>query len=234
MRTFRRPGGLLTCLLFLTVGTLTATPADTTVGYDTVLQRFLSRQDDPLVQYRAYRRLEARNERFEKEGALEAWTELTPDGGFRFDIVRETGSDYIRGKVLRPLLVNEAKMVERGDVGRGAFTPENYELHAEGLAEPGVMKLVVKPRRRDLLLVDGALFIRSDTADLLRVEGQLSKNPSFWTRQVRIVRQYGRVGGVRVPLRVYSTAHIRMAGVSTLSMVYEYETVNGIDVRDIE
>ena len=41
-----------------------------------------------------------------------------------------------------------------------------------------------------MMLIDGSLFLRSDSADLVRVEGELSQRPSFWTRKVRIVREY--------------------------------------------
>jgi hypothetical protein len=44
------------------------------------------------------------------------------------------------------------------------------------------------------------------------------------------VRHYDRVGGIRVPVRLDSTAQIRFAGESTLSMIYKYEMVNGVDL----
>jgi hypothetical protein len=44
---------------------------------------------------------------------------------------------------------------------------------------------------------------------------------------VNIVRRYERIGGVRVPVALESTAHVLIAGKSTMTMTYEYETVNG-------
>jgi hypothetical protein len=38
------------------------------------------------------------------------------------------------------------------------------------------------------------------------------------------------VAGIRVPVRLDSTAQIRFAGESSLSMVYQYEMVNGVEV----
>jgi hypothetical protein len=61
----------------------------------------------------------------------------------------------------------------------------------------------------------------------VRVEGRLARNPSFWTTGVHFVRQYARVAGTTVPLRVDSLTQVRVAGASTLSIVYEYEMVNG-------
>jgi hypothetical protein len=67
-------------------------------------------------------------------------------------------------------------------------------------------------------------------ADLVRVEGVLSKRPSFWTRRVEVVRRYGRIGGVRVPVAMESTASVLIFGRSTFTMTYDYLTVNGISL----
>jgi hypothetical protein len=195
-----------------------------------LVQRFLSRADEPLTRYRALRRLEARNARFKLQGWLEAWTELTPQGTFAYEIVREGGSEYIRNKVLRPVLENEEKLFATHDASRSALTSANYELQGTEAAEPGLVKLLVKPRRREMSLIDGAAVVTEHDADLVRVEGRLAKNPSFWTKRVDVVRRYERLSGVRVPTRLDSVAQIRFAGTSTFSMTFEYEMVNGVDL----
>jgi hypothetical protein len=201
--------------------TSTATP---------VAQRFLSRADEPLKRYRALRRLEVRNNRFNLHGWIEAWTELSPDGQFTYEIVREGGSEYIRNKVLRPLLQNEERLFATTDASRAAVTSDNYDLEGSEAAEPGLVKLLVKPKRREVSLIDGAVFVTEQEADLVRVEGRLAKNPSFWTKRVDVVRRYSRVGGVRVPTSLDSIAQVRLAGVSTLSMTFDYQQINGVAV----
>ena len=59
------------------------------------------------------------------------------------------------------------------------------------------------------------------------IEGLLAKRPSFWTRWVRIERHYTRIGGVRVPTSMTSTADVLIVGQSTFAMTYCYEEVNG-------
>lgn len=196
------------------------------------LARFLARPDEPLKQYRATRRFEAVNPRFNLRGTLEAITTLSPDGAFHYTVTREEGSDYIRNRVLRPLLENEEKLFATTDPARAALTASNYELNGGEVAEPGVVRLFAKPRRRDVSLVDGSVFVTSNDADLLRVEGRLARNPSFWTTRVDVVRRYDRLGGIRVPVRLDTTAQIRIAGPSTLSVVYDYEMVNGVMLKD--
>ena len=118
-------------------------------------------------------------------------------------------------------------MLATGNPSRSALTTENYDIGGGELAEPGIVKLLAKPRRKEVSLIDGAVFITSDDADLVRVEGRMAKNPSFWTTRVNLVRRYDRIGGVRVPVRLDSTAQIRFAGESSLSMVYDYDMING-------
>jgi hypothetical protein len=78
-----------------------------------------------------------------------------------------------------------------------------------------------------VLLVDGSIFVQPGDGDLARIEGRLSKTPSFWTRRVDVVRRYERIAGVRVPVSIESVAHVLIAGRSTFKMTYEYETING-------
>ena len=78
-----------------------------------------------------------------------------------------------------------------------------------------------------MMLIDGSLFLRSDSADLVRVEGELSQRPSFWTRKVRIVREYDRLDGVHVPVAMRSTADVLIVGSSSFSMTYQYAEING-------
>jgi hypothetical protein len=208
-----------------------AASAGTNADLDPALQRFVSKPQEPVTRYRALRTLEGHNERFNLHAIVEVMTELAGPRQFTYAIVSERGSDYIIGK-LRQLLETEAKVIRSGDPARSALTLDNYELTAGELAEPGIVKLLVKPRRKEVSLIDGAAFITRDEADLLRVEGRLSKNPSFWTSRVHLVRRYGRIAGVRMPIRLDSTAHIKFAGESTLSMIYDYEMVNGAPVGD--
>lgn len=192
---------------------------------DRPADRFPSLREQPLRQYRAYRRMHARNEHFNQEGWLEAWTEMN-DREFKYTIVSESGSDSIRTKVLKTLLKREQELVADGECGRSELTPENYEFE-EASQGNGERYVTIKPKRKDVLLVDGRMVLSADGRELLRVEGRLSKNPSFWTSLVNVIRHYARVDGVRVPIATESVAKVKFAGVSYLDVHYEYETING-------
>jgi hypothetical protein len=192
---------------------------------DRPADRFPSLREQPLKQYRAYRRMHARSEHFNQEAWLEAWTEMD-QSGFRYNIVSESGSDYIRTKVLKAVLKREQELIAEGDCQRSEITPDNYDFEDASEAN-GERYVTLKPKRKDVLLVDGRMVLSPDGRELLRVEGRLSKNPSFWTSLVNVIRHYARVDGVRVPIATESTAKVKLAGTSYLDVNYEYETING-------
>ena len=197
-----------------------------------VLQRFLARADGPPVEYRALRHLEARNDHFSASGWMDAWTEFDQTHGFRYEVVGEGGSSYIRKRVLLAALEGEQKLWTAREPQRASLTLDNYSFHNDGSTADGLDCLGVKPKRKDVLLVDGSIFLQPNDGDLTRIEGRLSKAPSFWTRRVEIIRHYQRIAGVRVPVTVESVAHVLIAGRSTFRMTYEYETINGQHVGD--
>jgi hypothetical protein len=191
------------------------------------LQRFLARAETPTVAYRALRHLEASNPHFGAKGWMDAWTEFDEVHGLRFDIVAEGGNGYIRTHVLRAALEGEQKIWAAREPQRSSVTPDNYIFQDATPTAEGLHQVAIKPKRKDTLLVDGAIFVEPTDGDLRRIEGKLSKSPSFWTRRVEIVRTYNRIAGVRVPVSIESVAHVLIAGRSTFAMTYEYETING-------
>lgn len=189
----------------------------------------LGRDNNPLEQYRAYRRMHASTDKGKHEAWLEAWTELK-DGRFSYEIVSERGSETVRGKVLRSMLEREQDLVNSGNTAKGDLTAANYEFTEAGRDVDGTRVVQIKPKRNDVLLVDGRAVL-DDGGDLLRVEGKLAKNPSFWTSLVNIVRRYARIGGVRVPIATETVARVKMVGNAKLQVLYDYESVNGRPVR---
>jgi hypothetical protein len=187
--------------------------------------RLTSGSEEILTSYRAYRRMHAKSERFNQEGWVDAWTELDANG-FRYTIVKERGSDYIRNKVLKTLLQREQEIVA-GGVDRAALTEENYTFSEAAESEDGLSYVLLKPKRKDVMLVEGRMVLDADNGELLRVEGKLAKNPSFWTSVVNVIRHFAKVDGVRVPVSTESIAKVKFAGQSTLDVVNDYESING-------
>jgi hypothetical protein len=172
---------------------------------------------------------------------LTAWTSLDPLLGFQYSIVEEDGSGAIRQRVLRAALEAERSLRAPAELARGALTASNYDFAAgtggQGpqeceAAADGLVQIGIHPKRHDTMLLEGSMLLTESDGDLVRVEGVLIKRPSIWTRRVEIVRRYARIGGVRVPVSMRSTAQVLLLGKSTFSMMYEYESINGEPVKE--
>ena len=196
-----------------------ATPVDPTTA------ALPYRPAPPLRSYVAVRRMHSTNERHRKDAWLVARTELRADGTFTFQILEEGGSEFIRNRVLREALEKEAEVHKDGSARRGGITAENYEFSTPTPGE-GIVRIGLVPRRKQDMLLKGTM-VTSAEGELLRVEGELVKRPSFWTKSVHLVRHYGRVGGAHVPVRLDMRAQVRLVGTSTLTVSYEYEQING-------
>jgi hypothetical protein len=235
--TMKRPPSLHLLVTGIFVGLLCGVPfgqtptpaaAATSAAIADPVQRFLAHPDEKLTQYRAKRHLTARNVRFNKEGWLDAITELDPQQGFRYTIVAEEGSGIIRNRVLRKALEAEQEAMSSGEAKGSAISPANYQIaFGDHDGSAGVDRLRIIPLRKDRMLVDGTISVLATDGELVRIEGRLAKTPSFWTNRVDIVRRYGRIEGVHVPLSIESTANLKIAGDSVFSMTYTYESING-------
>jgi hypothetical protein len=190
------------------------------------LQRVFDADTPSVHGYRALRHLEARNGRFDKTAWMDVWTDADRETGFRYKIAAMGGSHYIYSRVFIPALETEREMWATGAPERAAINLKNY-MFASCNSDGGLSRITVTPRRKDVLLVEGAIFVRPESGDLVRVQGLLSKTPSVWTRRVEIVRHYERIGGVRMPTAFETLVSVLIAGQSTFKMTYEYETVNG-------
>jgi hypothetical protein len=194
-------------------------------GGEAALAAFLIRPDEPVTRYRARRRMEvsAMGER----AWLEILAELDPGRGFRWTVLSEGGSRVLREKSLLRLLRAEAETHASALPSRSALTSENYALEPEGREPDGLVRIRARPRRRETALVDGVFVVTPDTADLVRVEGDLARAPSFWIKHVDISRHYARVRGHRVVVRMESVAQIRFLGPSHLLVTFDYEMIDG-------
>lgn len=189
------------------------------------IQQFLA-QNDAQPSYRAIRRLEARSG--DRHGWLEAVTEYSDQKGFDYEITAEGGSSVIRGKVLRAVLQGEREVISQGDTARSSLARENYNFQPNGVDDDGLANVLLSPRRREPVLVDGTMFLQPADGNLVRLEGRLARSPSFWVKNVDIVRKYERIAGVVVPVALESTAQVRLlGGAATLRMTYTYSEIDG-------
>ena len=190
------------------------------------MQRFFDRTTS-AHQYSASRRLEASGKGH--QGWLDVETEFNAARGLSYHVTAEGGSGYIRSRVLRSLLDAEQNLIARGDSASVALSTDNYQLTPNGIDAQGLAFIDMRPLRKDRSLITGGMFLTMD-GTLVRVEGRLAKNPSFWVSRVNVVRTYRRLNGVPMPVSLDTTAQLRLFGSSALRMTYRYARIDEHDV----
>src|SRR5690349_3450606 len=142
---------------------------------DIVLSRIWGPDEQPLTDYRALRHITASTRGGRMSASMDAWTSLDKNGKFSFEIVSESGSSLIRNRVLRAALEAERDSQTPEAREQAALSTANYEFFEIRPEAGHLLKIDIKPRRKHVMLVDGALFLEEETADLVRIEGELPK-----------------------------------------------------------
>lgn len=218
------------CLVGLSAHGLAGAPAPAgaaSAGEYVAVERFLTAVERPPVAYQARRRLEASSAKLKESAWMEVLTEYRPASGFQYSILAQGGSERIGRRVLKSVLEAEQENSRRDEWRKGNLSRANYEFNFDGRTTDGMLKMQLNPRRRDARLVNGAALLTAASGDLVRVEGRLSKSPSIWVRWAHVSRSYAPIRGAMMPVAIESTADVRIAGLSTFAMTYDYQMVDG-------
>ena len=177
--------------------------------------------------YRAFRRMEGGLIDSDRRGWIEAWTEYTPGRGFTYEVVREGGSEYVRNKILRGMLVSEQKLIAGGKRLHASLESMNYRFEDGGMADGGLQRVLLKPAKKSDGILNGSVLVDPESGLMTRIEGRLVKSPSFWLRDVDLTYKFAHLGGHVVPIEMSSTGRVRLFGRSSFKMVYDYESIDG-------
>ena len=193
---------------------------------DALIERFLQHPSE-LHTYDATRHLEASS--LGHRGWIDARTHYSPADGFTFAVTASGGSGIIDNHVLRPILQREKDMIASGETSKSALDRTNYDFAAGERDANDMPRILLRPRRHEETLIDGSVVV-AESGDLVRLEGRLARNPSFWVKHADIVRSYARIGGANVPIKLESVAEMRIFGRATMTMSYAYTNIDGQQV----
>jgi hypothetical protein len=145
-------------------------------------------------------------------------------GTKEFKIVSKKGSDFIYGKVLKPLMDSEVEVAAGRSRQNSAITPDNYSFNLVGEdSVDGQRCFLVQatPKRSDKYLFNGKIWIHANEFAVVKIAGQPAKSPSFMIKQVNFVRRYQKVGEFWLPIRDESVTLVRLAGKNVLTVDYD-------------
>ena len=128
-------------------------------------------------------------------------------------------------KIVRQILERESLLARDQ---KPPISRQDYEFRLVGeQAHDGqrCYLLAIQPKREEKSLIDGLIWVDSESYRIRRFEGKLAKNPSWWVKDVKIVFTYGEVAGMWLQKTVEATALVRLAGKHSLvARDVEYRT----------
>jgi len=147
----------------------------------------------------------------DEKGAIKVAIEHRAPREVTFKIVESTGG--MAEHAVRKALEKEAQLARTPEVSE--ITPRNYSFELLGkqrLPQGDCHVLKITPHEKDKDLLDGRVWVDVATYQIRRVEGRVSKSPSFWVRQLDLVINFGEVNGIWLKTSSDAVAHIRWAG----------------------
>lgn len=199
------------------------------VDINTLLERIEQAQVDNRARSRAY--IVTRDYRMYNSDSDKPASEVVAEVNFvppdrkTFDIKEATGSS--RGeKVVRNILEHESQNAPHFE--RTALTRDNYDfqyLGEETFKGHPCYVLKLNPKRREKDLVNGRAWIDAKTYLIHRVEGELSKSPSWWLKSVHLTLDFNDVAGMWLETHTRARAEVRLFGEHSLeSQALNYQT----------
>ncbi len=138
---------------------------------------------------------------------------VVPPHEREYRIVEAKGSN--RGEeVVRKILEHESE-AEKKDPPPTAVVSENYNFGYEGeqtFRGTRCYILSLHPKRKDPALVEGRAWVDANTFLIRKIEGEMSKSPSWWVKNVTLTILFGEIGGVWTQLSSDAIADVRLIG----------------------
>lgn len=215
---------------------LLAAAVDSTTAHPTaaeILERMAHAEGRRNTAFRGYtgmRHYTVQNKRFNKRAEASVRVVCTGTGAKSFEVVSESGSLLIGGRVIRRMIEAEAEASQTGEHEQNRILPKNYDFRLLGTeVADGRLNYVleIQPRTSYRFLIHGRIWVDAEEYAISRVEGSPAKNPSMWIRDVQIVLRYSRTGPFWLPLQNESRANARILGKTELTIDYFDYVVNG-------
>jgi hypothetical protein len=156
--------------------------------------------------------IDAEVPKLQKKGKLQALRSISKLGKITYNALGFSGDKSVKSEVIARYLTAETQAQTGPDI---SITPVNYKFKGKGLQNHNgrdVYVFQISPRRKQIGLFKGELWLDPQTYMPVRESGKFVKNPSIFLKKMEFVRTYEVRNGVAVPQRVESVVQTRLFG----------------------
>jgi len=205
--------------------------AEDNVALNAIINRMVAHnqwQDSYLTEYTALRTFYAENARFKLDAMLLVETAFQQPETLQSKIIKQEGSDLIRERVFYKILEAERETHSGSTHKDFDITPANYNftwIGRETCEGRPCYHLGIIPKHKDKYTIQGDIWIDGEDFAVVRIHGNPSRRPSFWTTHTEIDCRYKRVEGIWLTDCIESTSNLFIAGNSHLKIDYKYTEI---------
>ena len=193
-----------------------------------VLQRYLAASETQKSALRGMRSdvdIDAKLPKLNKEGRLHALRSISKVGQVTYRMLGFSGDNTIKKDVIARYLTAEVQA--QGNGQDLSITPANYKFRFRGLQDHDGQQVYVfnvAPRKKQLGLFKGEIWLDPATCMPLREQGRFVKNPSIFFKRMEFVRTYNLQDGISRPQRIDSVVKTRIVGPVEISINFNNYT----------
>jgi hypothetical protein len=176
-----------------------------------------------LAGYTGMRRYRFENKRVGKRAEMTVRVTCDSAGVKTFQIVAESGSGFVRSRILHKIIDAEREASQKGERDKNRIIPENYDFQLIGQdvsdgRDQYVLEII--PKTKNKFLTRGRIWVDAADFAISRIEGSPAQNPSFWVRSVKVLHRYQPFGRFWLPVANESHAQARVFGATDVSIEY--------------
>ena len=145
-----------------------------------------------------------------------AQVDYQPPATKSFTIKQASGSGQ-GPKIVKQVLQHESDAAKTANAGM--ITRANYDfefVRAESLNGAPCYVLQLEPKHGSRDVVRGQAWVDANTYLIRHVEGDLTKSPSWWVKDVHVVLDFGRIAGMWLQTATLAVANVRFFGKHTM------------------
>jgi len=169
------------------------------------------------------------NKRFKTHAEMTVRAVYGPEGEREFQVLSESGSEWVRKYVFRRLMRVAQESAQGVDHQETRITPANYNFRLVRMDTANGRQcylLDATPRTKHKYLFRGRVWVDAEDAAVARVEGSPAQRPSLWTASVHFVHQYKKVGPYWLAASNVSQTEVRIFGSTELKVEYSDYVIN--------
>ena len=162
--------------------------------------------------------IDANVPKLKKNGKLHALRNISKVGTVTYHMLGFNGDNSVKKEVIARYMTAEVQSQSGPDI---SITPQNYKFKFKGVQNHdgrSVYVLALSPRKKEVGLFKGELWLDRDTCMPVRESGRFVKSPSLFLSKMEFVRNYDLQNGVSIPQNMRSVTKTRLFGPVELSV----------------